>query len=64
MNVDDDDPWLDEDVTAPAILERNAAQDWERLSNKFTDVRWGKVSTLGQLQRQADAIHVFPGWVS
>lgn len=39
MNVDDDDPWLDEDVTAPAVLERNAAQDWERLSSKFTDVR-------------------------
>lgn len=38
MNVEDDDPWLDEDVTAPAVLERNAAQDWERLSNKFSDV--------------------------
>lgn len=38
MNTDDDDPWLDEDATAPAVLERNAAQEWERLSNKFTDV--------------------------
>lgn len=38
MNLDDDDPWLDEDATAPAVLERNAAQEWDRLSNKFTDV--------------------------
>lgn len=37
MNVDDD-PWLDEDASAPAVLERNAAQDWERLSTKFSDV--------------------------
>lgn len=38
MNVDDEDPWLDEEATATAVDERNAAQEWERLSNKFTDV--------------------------
>lgn len=36
--MDDDDPWMDEDLSDPVILQRNSTQEWETLSTKFQDV--------------------------
>jgi len=49
--MDDDDPWMDEELSDPVILQRNTAQEWESLSSKFSDAGYrdgigeGKAST-------------------